>query len=588
MSLAARFGAQVDANGVRFRLWAPGAGHVDLMLERAHPMQACPGGWFELAIPGGGAGLLYKYRIDGELEVPDPASHYQPQDVAGPSEVIDHRRYRWRSAQWRGRPWRDAVFLELHVGAFTPAGTFSSAIEKLDHLAATGITAIELMPLAEFAGRWNWGYDGVLLYAPDSSYGRPDDLRALIDAAHSRGLMVFLDVVYNHFGPEGNYLHRYAPNFFAAEPTPWGAAINYRVPQVRAFAIGNALHWLESYRFDGLRLDAVHAISEPGEPSILHDLSCTVGRFAAASGRQIHLVLENDDNQASLLDPAMDPSQGKFRAQWNDDYHHAWHVLLTDNAGGYYRDYAGDVHAHLARALRSGFAYQGEASAHRRGRPRGEKSGEKPPLAFVNFLQNHDQIGNRPLGDRLVTQASGPALAAALAITLLAPMPPLLFMGEEWGSARPFPFFCDFSGPLADAVRNGRREEFKEAYADLGGEIPDPLAESTFRSAALDWQSCEAPAGRQWLGLVRDLLLRRQQEITPALAETTFSSAACEHGILTASWRHGAGGTLDLLANLSPGSAARPRQLTSGRPIWGGEPPAELPPWSVFWSIGQG
>ena len=362
MTASVRFGAELRSSGVTFRLWAPAAKHVDVMLDRAYPMQAQDAGWHEITIPNCRAGTLYRYRLDGEIDVPDPASHFQPQDVSGPSEVIDHDQFEWRADEWRGRPWEDAVFLELHVGTFTPGGTFRSAIEKLNSIVEAGVTAIELMPIADFAGRRNWGYDGVLLYAPDSSYGRPDDLRALIDAAHLRGLMVFLDVVYNHFGPEGNYLHRYAPAFFASAHTPWGHAIDYRVPQVRAFAIGNALHWLGRYRFDGLRLDAVHAIVEPGRPSILHDLSRVVGHFAAATGRAIHLVLENDANQASLLDPQADPPQGKYRAQWNDDYHHAWHVLLAGEDKGYYQDYAADPRRHIARVLASGFAYQGESS----------------------------------------------------------------------------------------------------------------------------------------------------------------------------------------------------------------------------------
>ncbi len=348
MTLSGQFGPELHRDGVTFRLWAPAAQRVDLLLDRAYPMQPQAAGWYETTIARAGAGTLYKFRIDGEVEVPDPASHYQPQDVFGPSEVVDHDRFEWRAAQWRGRPWADAVVLEIHVGTFTPGGTFRSAIERLDHVADAGVTAIELMPIGDFAGRRNWGYDGVLLYAPDSAYGRPDDLRELIDAAHARGLMVFLDVVYNHFGPEGNYLQRYAPEFFARSHTPWGHAIDYRVPQVRAFAIGNALHWLERYRFDGLRLDAVHAIVEPGEPSILRELSRTVGEFAEASGRLVHLVLENDDNRASLLDPLSDPPDGKYRAQWNDDYHHAWHVLLTGECKGYYRDYAEPSRPHCA------------------------------------------------------------------------------------------------------------------------------------------------------------------------------------------------------------------------------------------------
>jgi malto-oligosyltrehalose trehalohydrolase len=581
------FGPRLHRDGVTFRLWAPAAKRVELMLDRARPMQAQDDGWHEITIAGAGTGTLYKFRIDGELEVPDPASHFQPQDVSGPSEVIDHSHYAWQADDWRGRPWEDASFLELHVGAFTPGGSFRSAIERLDHVVETGITAIELMPVADFAGRRNWGYDGVLLYAPDSAYGRPDDLKALIDAAHRRGLMVFLDVVYNHFGPEGNYLGRYAPAFFTEGQTPWGSAIDYRVPQVRDFAIGNALHWLKHYRFDGLRLDAVHAIVAPGEPHVLHELSRAVGELAQETGRKIHLVLENDDNRASLLDPRTDPPAGSYRAQWNDDYHHAWHVLLTKETEGYYTDYKRNPRADLARILSSGFAYQGEASAHREGRRRGEASGALPPTAFMNFMQNHDQIGNRPLGNRLVTLADGAALRAAMAITLLAPMPPLLFMGEEWGSIKPFPFFCDFRGDLAEAVRKGRRAEFKDAYAKLGDDIPDPLSEETFRSAVLDWDARETPRGREWLIFTRGLLAARAEEIAPRLSAASFDTAQCDADILTAKWRMGEKTTLNLLANLSAREAARPRDISLGRPIWGGREPETLPPWSVYWGIGD-
>jgi len=581
-----RFGAQLRPDGVTFRLWAPAANRVELMLDRAHPMQPRAAGWHEITIAGLPAGALYKYRVDGELEVPDPASHFQPDDVGGPSEVIAHDRFDWRTAAWRGRPWAEAVISELHVGTFTPGGTFRSAIERLDALVDAGLTAIELMPVADFAGARNWGYDGVLLYAPDSAYGRPDDLRTLVDQAHARGLMVFLDVVYNHFGPQGNYLHRYAPQFFVPAHTPWGAGIDYRVPQVRAFAIGNALHWLARYRFDGLRLDAVHAIGAPGEPPILHDLSRAAGEFAAASGRAIHLVLENDDNSASLLDPLAEPPLGKYRGQWNDDYHHAWHVLLTGEKNGYYQDYAANPAGAIARALCSGFAFQGEPSPYRGGRRRGEPSCFLAPLAFVNYLQNHDQIGNRPLGERLLTQAGAASLTAALAVTLLAPMPPLLFMGEEWGATQPFPFFCDFPEPLASAVRKGRREEFKSGFAVSGGAIPDPLAQDTFRAAVLDWDARAAPAGRDRLGLVRELLAVRQREITPHLAAARFAAAEDDNRVLQANWSLGDGRSLLLLANLSDAAAARPSRSAAGRPIWGGEPASTLPPWAVFWSIG--
>jgi maltooligosyltrehalose trehalohydrolase len=582
-----QFGARPTQDGTSFRLWAPAARRVDLLLQEPQPMQRGNDGWFSVDVAGISAGTRYKFRIDEEIDVPDPASAFQPDDVSGPSEVIDHRSYRWRAGDWRGRPWQETALIETHVGTFTPEGSYRAMIEKLDHLARSGITALELMPLADFAGKRGWGYDGVLWYAPDSAYGRPEDLKTLIDEAHLRGLMVFLDVVYNHFGPEGNYLGRYAPNFFTEAHTPWGSAIDYRVPQVRAFAIGNALGWLRDYRFDGLRLDAVNTIVEAGEIPILHDLSAAVGKLAAESGRHIHLVLENGDNRASLLDPAQEPARGKYRGQWNDDYHHVWHVMLTGEARGYYGDYQRSPRGDLARALSSGFVYQGEAAAFWGGKLRGEPSGALPPSAFVNFLQNHDQIGNRALGDRLESIADPRAIEAALAVTLLAPMTPMLFMGEEWGSKAPFPFFCDFKGELANAVRKGRRREYDWAYARYGDEVPDPLDLATFQSAVLDWQTRETPAGEKRLALVQRLLAIRHQEIVPRLAGAAFGDArAGDDGLLTASWRMGDGAPLRLTANLSANEIPHTSNHATGTPIWGGEPGGLLPPWSVFWRIG--
>jgi maltooligosyltrehalose trehalohydrolase len=583
---ARQFGARLTADGASFHLWAPAATRVDLLLDKPHALVRGDGGWFSADISGVKAGARYKFRIDGEIDVPDPASAFQPDDVSSPSEVIDHGAYRWRATGWRGRPWQEAVLLEAHVGTFTREGTYRAMIGKLDHLVATGITALELMPLADFAGHRNWGYDGVLWYAPDSAYGRPDDLKTLIDEAHLRGLMVFLDVVYNHFGPEGNYLGRYAPAFFTEAQTPWGSAIDYRMREVRAFAIENALYWLREYRFDGLRLDAVHAISEPGEISMLHDLSRAAGELADETGRHIHLVLENDDNAASLLDVGEDPPRGKYRAQWNDDYHHAWHVLLTGETQGYYGDYTKSPLRDIARALASGFVYQGEASAHRDGHSRGEPSGALAPAAFVNFLQNHDQIGNRALGDRLESVAKPKAIEAALAITLLAPMIPMLFMGEEWGSKAPFPFFCDFQGDLAEAVRRGRRKEFSGAYAKYGDEVPDPLDQSTFQSAVLDWESRNDAAASR-LKLVQDLLAIRRREIIPRLAGAAFGKAdATDDGLLTAQWRMADGTTLSLLANLSDRDIPRPAGESKGTLIWGTELKERIRPWSVFSRIG--
>jgi maltooligosyltrehalose trehalohydrolase len=579
------FGASLTTDGVSFRLWAPAAKRVDLLLDQPHPMLLNKDGWFSLDISGAKAGARYKFRIDDEIDVPDPASAFQPDDVSGPSEVIDHASYQWHAAGWRGRPWQETVVTESHVGTFTQQGTYRAMIEKLDHLVATGITALELLPLADFAGARNWGYDGVLWYAPDSAYGRPDDLKALIDEAHLRGLMVFLDVVYNHFGPEGNYLGRYAPGFFTDAQTPWGSAIDYRVPQVRAFAIENALYWLRDYRFDGLRLDAVHTIAELGEISMLHDLSAAVGDLAAQTGRHIHLVLENDDNRVSVLDAEQDPPRGQYRAQWNDDYHHAWHVLLTGETQGYYSDFQRAPLRDIARALGSGFVYQGEASAHRDGQLRGEPSGELAPTAFINFLQNHDQIGNRALGDRLEGTVPSEAIEAALAITLLTPAIPMLFMGEEWGSKAPFPFFCDFKGDLAQAVRNGRRREYAWAYAKYGDEVPDPLAASTFQSAVLDWDSRET-TGRQRLALVRELLAIRARQIVPRLAGARFGDArAADNGLLTADWRLGDGATLQLTANPSNTAIAQKLRETTGTVIWGGAPGDVMKPWAVSWSL---
>ncbi|MEH2610980.1 malto-oligosyltrehalose trehalohydrolase [Bradyrhizobium sp. AZCC 1693] len=580
-----QFGPCLANYGTRFRLWAPAARRVEIMLEQPHTMKRGDDGWFTADIAGVKAGARYKFRIDDEIDVPDPASAFQPDDIFGPSEVIDHEAYRWRAANWRGRPWQEAVIVEAHVGTFTRQGTYRTMIDRLDHLADTGITALELMPLADFAGSRNWGYDGVLWYAPDSAYGRPEDLKALIDAAHQRGLMVMLDVVYNHFGPEGNYLGRYAPSFFTEAHTPWGSAIDYRVKEVRAFAIENALSWLRDYRFDGLRLDAVNSIVEPGGLSLLHDLSAAAGRLAAETGRHIHLVLENGDNRTSVLDAGQDPPQGKYRAQWNDDYHHAWRVLMTGEKQGYYIDYQRSPISDIARSLSSGFVYQGEVSTFRRGK-RGEPSGHLAPTAFVNFLQNHDQIGNRALGDRLESYADAQAIEAALAVLLLAPSIPMLFMGEEWGSKAPFPFFCDFDGDLADAVRKGRRAEYAWAYAEFGDEVPDALDPSTRDSAVLNWNERDALAARKRLTLVRDLLKVRRREIVPRLAGAAFGEAHAANRLLTAHWRMGDGATLRLLANLSDQAISHAPGVPVGTLIWGSELGDSVPPWTVLWRIG--
>jgi len=582
---ASRFGPLIGQDNVIFRLWAPAAHRVDLVTDKSYEMRRDAEGWYSLIVAGAHPGTRYRFRIDDEVDVPDPASRFQPEDVHARSEVIAAS-YDWQARSFIGRPWHECIFLELHIGTFSEQGTFRGAIDKLDHVVAAGFTAIELMPVADFFGRRNWGYDGVLLFAPDSSYGRPEDLKGLIDAAHQRDLMVFLDVVYNHFGPEGNYLARYAPQFFAPADTPWGNAIDYQVPEVRRFAVENAIAWLDDYRFDGLRLDAVHTIPEPSRTALLRELSVAAGRLAAETGRHIHLILENDDNQTSLLDPLNDPPRGKFRAQWNDDYHHAFHTLLTGETQGYYGDYR-DAPRQLERALGEGFAYQGEPSAHRGGVPRGEATSALPATAFVNFLQNHDQIGNRALGERLSQLAPAAAIETALAVTLLAPSLPLMFMGEEWAATEPFPFFCDFRGRLADAVRDGRHREFAEAYARHKDEVPDPLLERTFRLARLDWTALEKPEHLARLELVRRLLVARKEHVIPRLPQLRLGHGHCEldDDVLTARWSFRSNEMLAILANLGDASKLLPELWRGGEDVWNGAPPAELPPWSVFAAI---
>ncbi|GGG35812.1 malto-oligosyltrehalose trehalohydrolase [Caldovatus sediminis] len=535
----------------RFRLWAPDAraGAVALEVEgRApRPMRPLPGGWFEAEAPVG-AGARYRYRVAPELAVPDPASRLQAGDVHDASVVVDPRAYAWRHADWRGRPWHETVLYELHAGVF---GGFRGVAAQLPRLRDLGVTAVELMPVGDFPGRRNWGYDGVLPYAPDTAYGSPEDLKALVDAAHGLGLMAFLDVVYNHFGPDGAYLHAYARAFFDGRArTPWGAAIDFRRPEVRAFFEENALYWLNEYRFDGLRLDAVHAIAEE---AWLDALGARIRR--EITDRHVHLVLENERNGARHLRPV-----GHFDAQWNDDGHNTLHPLLTGESEGYYADFAGDGAAKLARVLEQGFLFQGQV-APRRGAPRGEPSAHLPPTAFVLFLQNHDQVGNRACGERLSALAHPEALAAATALLLLCPQVPLLFMGEEWGATAPFLYFTDHHGELADAVREGRRREFAHfaAFADPEARerIPDPNAEATFRASIPDPAEAARPPHAAVLDLHRRLLALRRREIVPRLpgARAIGAGAAGDAAVL-ARWRLGDGAVLTIAANLGPDQAS--------------------------------
>jgi maltooligosyltrehalose trehalohydrolase len=583
------FGAEVLENGeTRFALWAPAVETVDLILEDdALPMHREEDGTFALTTEAG-AGARYLYRIDGGQEVPDPASRYQPEDVHGPSRVVDPAAFVWGDEHWKGRPWEETALYELHAGSFSPEGTFAGVRERLDHLVDLGVTAIELMPLSEFPGRRNWGYDGVLPFAPESAYGTPEDLKGLVQSAHAKGLMVFLDVVYNHFGPEGNYLSLYAPQFFTDRyQTPWGAAINFDgegSEHVREFFIHNALYWLEEYALDGLRLDAVHAINDASEKHFLIELA---GRVHEGPGRDrhVHLVLENEANDASYL-------RGPYDAQWNDDLHHALHVVLTGESAGYYADYTDAPVQRLGRALAEGFAYQGEQSRY--GEERGEPSAGLPPSAFVSFVQNHDQVGNRALGERIGQLAPPEAVRAAAEIYLLAPQIPMLFMGEEWDPETPFPFFCDLGPDLALLVARGRRDEFSAFFdTGAGGSIPDPGAEETFRMAVLDWMSLDEPDHAARLKLYGELLTLRREKIVPRLAGIPGGEAGyriVDERVLSVRWTLGDGSMLALLANLGP-EPLGDTEWPPGERIYASEgvpgDSGELPGWSVAWHLAE-
>ena len=590
------FGAAVREDGAtRFRLWAPGAAQVELWLEepgRAIAMPRDAGGWAEYVTAEAPAGTRYRYRIDGEILVPDPAARFQPGDVHGASEVIDPLAYAWRDAGWRGLPPERLVFYELHVGTFTPPGTYAGVMERLDHLVSLGVTAVELMPLADAPGRRGWGYDGVLLYAPESRYGRPEELKTLVDAAHARGLAVFVDVVYNHFGPEGNYLHRYAPGFFTPRHRSfWGDGINYDDPAsevVRAFMIHNALYWLEEYHLDGLRLDAVNAIVDDSPTHLLVELGRAVAD-GPGRARAVHLVLENGANESRYLERARE-GRALYQAQWNDDVHHALHVLLTGEAGGYYEDYQPPL-PHLGRCLTEGFAFQGERSAYRGGL-RGHPSGHLPPTSFVAFLQNHDQIGNRALGERITAIAAPEAVRAATAILLLSPALPLLFMGEEWAAPEPFLFFTDLGPDLGPSVAEGRRREFARfpefASPDLRARIPDPQAPATHARSVLDWTRLGATPHREWLAFHQSLLEIRARAIVPLLAGEPVPAAGWKAVGDTALevWWGFPSGVLRLVANVGPTAVSHQGPGPGwGRRLYALALPDRtwtmLPPWSV-------
>ena len=553
------FGAQLLGSGnARFRLWAPDAGAVFLDRDGGGvaPMRAVGGGWFEAIAPAQ-PGSRYRYRLEranGEA-IPDVASRAQMGGVHGWSLVIDAAAYVWRNTQWQGRPWREAIIEEVHVGLLDG---FDGVRAKLPELARTGITAIELMPVAEFPGARNWGYDGVLPFAPDAAYGGPDALKRLIDDAHGLGVMVLLDVVYNHFGPDGNYLPRYASAFFRTDkPTPWGPAIDVTHPVVGDFFIANALYWLNEFRCDGLRIDAAHAIIDQ---DWLVTFAQRVRAGADRDGRHVHLVLEHENNAAHLLERGFD-------AQWDDDWHHAMHVLLTGEDRAYYADFAGDPLQALARAWREGFTWQGEHSTYFKGKARGEPSAHLRSTAFVTFLQNHDQVGNRAFGERLSTLAHPDALSAAFAFMLLSPHIPMLFMGDEYGERKPFLYFTAYQDGLAAAVRDGRRREFAAfpEFSDAAkrARIPDPNSASTFADSRPDPQRAGGDTRRR----VAELIALRQREIVPWLDQPAArSTEVLGAKALLACWRRADEHALYLHLNLGDQPCTAPTMR--GEPLF--------------------
>jgi maltooligosyltrehalose trehalohydrolase len=548
---ACKFGARRQKDGtVMFRLWAPAQETVSVAIEAGGllPMRRSNDGWFEAVAPVPD-GTRYRYRLADGLMVPDPASTAQAPDVHDAS-VVETSTYQWRHPDWRGRPWTEAVLYEVHPGA---AGGFRGIRDDLPRLKELGITAVELMPVNDFPGERNWGYDGVLPYAPDCSYGSRDDLKELVDTAHGLGLMMFLDVVYNHFGPDGNYLHAYAPQFFRDDlNTPWGPAIDFRRKEVRDYFTSNVMMWLTEFRFDGLRFDAVHAIQEQ---DWVREMAAVV-RGTLDPQRHVHLVLEHH-NAASHLRAGVD-------AQWNDDGHNVLHVLLTDEAGGYYADYADDPAAKLALVLSEGWVYQGERSKYL-GAARGEPSADLPPYAHVLFLQNHDQIGNRAFGERLTSLASKQALEAAIVLQILCPQIPLLFMGEETASRTPFLFFTDHHHDLADAVREGRRQEFA-GFAEFADpeqreRIPDPNAPETFAA------SVPRPESTERFAFYQRLIALRLTEIIPRLAGTiSLGAKAIGPKAVSACWRMGDGSRLTIITNL--GAEAVSVETPAGRLLY--------------------
>ncbi|ADB29858.1 malto-oligosyltrehalose trehalohydrolase [Kribbella flavida DSM 17836] len=495
-----------------FTVWAPDAATVSLVLStESLEMTRADDGWWTLEVPDAGHGTDYAFSIDGSDPMPDPRSPWQPHGVHGSSRVFDASRFSWNDAEWAGRDVRGAVFYELHLGTFTPEGTLDAAAERLDHLVALGVQVVSLLPVAAFPGRHGWGYDGVDLYAVHEPYGGPEALQRFVDRCHTAGLAVCLDVVYNHLGPSGNYLDSFGPYFTSKHTTPWGPAVNLDdkgSDGVRRWICDNALRWFREFHIDALRLDAVHALQDDSPQHVLAQLSVETAQLSAELGRPLGLVAESDLNDPRMVEPVAEGGLG-MTAQWSDDYHHALHALLTGESAGYYEDFAQP--GVFEKTLTQVFLHDGSYSSFR-----GKDWGHTVDPArhrgsqFLAYTSNHDQVGNRALGDRPALTPGQLAIGAALVIT--SPYTPMLFMGEEWGASTPWRYFTDHEEPeLADAVRNGRREEFG-AHGWDADEIPDPQDPATWQASLLDWTELDASPHRELLAWYRDLLALRARD----------------------------------------------------------------------------
>ena len=558
-------GAYAVAGTTTFRVWAPTAGSVEVELvdsmAQKIPLQR-HGEYFQGTLPAA-AGDRYWYWLDGALRRPDPASCSQPDGVHGPSQVRDLS-FAWSDSRWQGIALDKYIFYELHVGTFTPEGTFDGAISRLDYLCELGITAVELMPVAQFPGKRNWGYDGTFLFAPQNSYGGPDGLKRLVDACHGRGLAVTLDVVYNHLGPEGNYLHGFGPYFTDRYRTPWGDAINFDGPgsdEVRHFFISNALYWISEFHMDALRLDAVHGIYDFSALHILQELTDTVHLHGAALGRQIHLIAESDLNDVRMINSPKSGGYG-LDAQWNDDFHHALRALLTGDKAGYYGDF-GKI-SHLATSFREGFVLSGGYSTVRK-RRHGNSSAAVPPCRLVVFSQNHDQVGNRMRGERSDEHLSTRQLKLAAATVLLSPYLPLLFMGEEYAETAPFPYFVNHGDPeLMESVRQGRLTEFS-GFTHQGAP-PDPGLESTFLSAKVFPEQRSEGGHQQIYSFYQELIrLRKECPAFAGLRRDEMQIVTCEEDLMLAVIRGAENSRVLCLFNYSGGNRICRIPLISGR-----------------------